>query len=124
MGIPSYFAFALGCVIGLLIYGPVKRWIVGLRQAIRDRRQQSGSQRKGMLALLVIFATGHPAPWLLLVGLPYGFYRLWNDPLWPMWLWLLAGALLAPVFFTIFDVRRAVRLRQTRESPPAMVEHE
>ena len=94
MAVPTYFALLLGAAIGLLVYGPVRRWAAGLRQAVRDRRARARGRRNS-LALLFIFATMHPAPWLLLLGLPYAVYRIATDPLRATWLCILAGALLA-----------------------------
>lgn len=113
-GIPLYFAFPLGCLMGLLLYGPVKRWIVTLRRTLLDISRRRGTQRNGTVKLLVIFATMHPAPWLLLIGLPYGVYRLWLDPLRPMWSCVLAGALLAPALFALYESRTASLVRQAQ----------
>ena len=102
-------ALLLGCIIGLLAYGPVKRWVMTLRLRIMDRDERSDTQRKGLGALLLIFATLHPAPWLLLIGIPYGIYRVWGDPQRGMWLWVLAGLILGPLFLVIVEVIRSRR---------------
>jgi len=84
--IPLSAALVLGAVLGLLVYGPVQRWLVTLLRTLRDPRRRTSF-------LMAIFATLHPAPWLLLIGLPYGAYRLWSDPLRGMWACVLTGAL-------------------------------
>jgi hypothetical protein len=108
-GIPSYIDFLIGCVIGLLVGAPVRRWVLALRREILERRRHADAQREGSLKLLVMFATLHPAPWLVGVGVPYVLYRLWSDPLWPMWLWLIAGALAAPAVWLLIERRRSGR---------------
>ncbi len=105
--IPDYAALLLGCAIGLIVYGPVKRWLFTLRRTLRDPARRAGGGRQGTGKLLLIFATMHPAPWLLLIGLPYGAYRLWMDPLRGMWFLFLAGLLLAPALFALYEWRAA-----------------
>jgi len=109
--ISPIFAFAIGCVIGLLVYSPVRHWVATLRRTIRERAKSAGSQRKDSPALLVIFATMHPAPWLLLVGIPFAVYSLWHDPLRVMWLWVLGGAVTAPALLSLYRARRGAGQR-------------
>jgi hypothetical protein len=109
------FALLLGAVIGLLLFGPVQRWVATLVHTLRERRARDGEHRKGSGALLLIFATLHPAPWLLLLGLPYAVYRLWSDPLRWMWACLLAGALCAPLLLLAALALRRSRLRASQE---------
>jgi hypothetical protein len=110
-GIPPIFAFALGCVIGLLVYSPVRHWVVTFRKTIRARAKSGDSPRSGSGALLLIFATMHPAPWLLLVGVPYALYCLWNDPFRAMWLWVLGGAVTAPALLGLYQSRKGAQPR-------------
>ncbi len=118
MAVPIWFALLLGAAIGALMVGPVQRWIVALRRAIRIQRQRTGG-RKSSLALLFIFATMHPAPWLLALGLPYGVYRVLTDPLRATWLLVLSGALLAAVVIGLAQRRLAGRwLQAAPESAP------
>jgi len=111
MPVPSWFVLFLGAAIGLLMLGPVQRWVGALRRAIRVQRQRGGG-RKSSLALLLIFATMHPAPWLLAMGLPYAIYRVLTDPLRATWLLLLAGALAAATLAALAQRRRPGRLAQ------------
>lgn len=104
--IPLPCAALLGIVIGLLLFGPLRRWVITFGRTLRERRQRRGAQRQGTGALLLIFATLHPAPWLLLIGLPYGIFALWNDPLRVLWGTVLAGALLGPAALALYEAAR------------------
>lgn len=111
--IPASLALALGCLVGGLVYAPVKRWLTTLWGTLSDPARRARSGRGSSLKLLLIFATMHPAPWLLLIGLPYAVYVLWNDPLRWMWCCVLLGALLAAAVCAVFESwtarRRAAR---------------
>jgi hypothetical protein len=111
--VPPLFALLIGAMIGLLLYGPVKRWIVTLRRTLRERARNKDSQRAGSTKLLVIFATMHPAPWLIVIGLPYGIYRLWSDPLRLTWGCLLAGSILGALLMVAYEALCRARARQT-----------
>ena len=91
----------------MLGYGPVQRWIVGLKRAIREQRQQTGRQRKGTQFLLLIFATMHPAPWLLIIGIPLAIYQVLFDPLRWMWLRIIVGAVIAVGLLVFYDSKKA-----------------
>ena len=106
------FALALGCVIGALLYGPVKRWILTLTRTLRARAARGERRAAGSSALLLIFATLHPAPWLLLAGLPYAVYRLWSDPLRVIWASLLAGMLLSALLALLYAAAGRMRGRR------------
>lgn len=108
MAVPTWFALLLGAAIGVLVCGPVLRWTGGLRQAIRAQRARAPGHRSS-IALLLIFATMHPAPWLLLLGLPYAAYRIATDPLRATWLCILAGALVAGVLAALVQRRWMAR---------------
>ncbi len=86
----------VGCVFGLAIYPPVARWL-GLCHRLLFTRQGradiTSTRQKLLLGAIALLM--HPAPWLLLVGVPYAAWRLWSDPTGPLWLWFAAGALLA-----------------------------
>jgi hypothetical protein len=112
-GLPPYLALLLGCLIGLLGYGPVKRWLVTLRQAIDDQMERPDEQRKDSRALLLIFATMHPVPWLLLLGIPFALYQVAFSPLRSMWLWLFAGVAVGVVPIHFFETMSAARSRRT-----------
>lgn len=86
-----WLALLVGSIAGLLVCGPLKRWMVGLVGAIRDLRTRPDARAGRRLKLLLIYLTGHPAPWILMIGLPYAAYRLWVDPLRFTWFCVLAG---------------------------------
>lgn len=94
--VPLPVAFLLGGLIGVLVCPPMRRWLEGLRRALRQARDAGPGARPSSGKLLAIFVTMHPAPWLVVLGIPYVLYRAWTDPLRAMWLCLLAGAMVVP----------------------------
>lgn len=115
-GIPPYLALLLGCLIGLLGYGPVSRWFVTLRQGIDDQMERPDEQRKDSRTLLLIFATMHPVPWLLLLGVPFALYQIAFGPLRSMWLWLFAGVGLGAVPLYLYGSFSAARARRSGDA--------
>ncbi len=111
-------AALLGAVIGVLLFGPLRRWVLTLRRTLQQRRRQRGAQRRGAGPLLLIFATLHPAPWLLLVGLPYAAYALWADPLRALWASVLGGAILVPAGVVLYEAWHRRRVTAPRRSVP------
>jgi hypothetical protein len=110
--VPPVIALLIGSLIGGLLYGPVRRWVVTLTTTLRERAHHPGSRKAGSTKLLLIFATMHPAPWLLIIGLPYGVYRLWSDPLRVTWACLLAGAALGALLMLGYEVFIRSRMRR------------
>ena len=55
------------------------------------------------------------SPWLLIIGLPYGVYRLWSDPLRVTWACLLAGAALGALLMLGYEVLSRSRLRPPQQ---------
>jgi hypothetical protein len=101
-GIPPYFAFLLGGVIGLAGYGPVKRWIGGLRRA-REQAERPDAQGNDSQLLLVIFTTMHPAPWIFVVGVPFALYQLTFGPVPLLWLRLMVGMLIGIALILLYE---------------------
>jgi sterol desaturase/sphingolipid hydroxylase (fatty acid hydroxylase superfamily) len=105
-GLPPYLAFLLGGLIGVVSYGPVKRWIVALRRALAHPQEQpSEVQGNDSRLLLLIFATMHPAPWLLIVGTPFALYQLTWGPLPLMWLRVFVGMLMGVALILLHETR-------------------
>ena len=111
IGIPPYLAFLLGGVFGVLVYGPIKRWIVGLRRALRDQAGQPAGPSKQPQLLLLIFTTLHPAPWLLILGALFAGYQLAFGPLPRMWLQMIGGVLIGITLTLLCETQLARRLR-------------
>ena len=111
------FALLLGAVIGVLLYGPIQRWVLTFRRTLRERAAQGAGQRPASKALLLIFATLHPAPWLLIIGLPYAVYRLWYDPLRVTWACLLAGGVAGALLVAAFEAWTRTRSRAPARAP-------
>ena len=40
---------------------------------------------------MLFFSIVHPVAWLLVLGIPYGLYRIISDPPSPGWLWFFGG---------------------------------
>ena len=84
----------IGCLFGLAIYPPVARWLGLFRRLLLTRQGRcdiTSTRQKLMLGAIALLM--HPAPWLLLVGVPYAIWRLWREPTGPLWLWFALGAL-------------------------------
>ena len=121
IAIPPWFALLLGAAIGLLSYGPVKRWMIGLRRARVDQTAGADTQSAETRALLVIFTTMHPAPWLLILGVPVAVYQLLFGPLRVTWLWLILGVLTGVAAIFLYEnafLRKSKGLRQRPRSIP------
>lgn len=110
-GVSPLFAFLLGAAIGVLSYGPFKRWLIGLKRASLDQMRRPHAQREDSQALLLMFATLHPAPWLLILGIPVALYQLVFGPLRWIWCCLVAGAAVAAALIVIHEriLARGVR---------------
>jgi hypothetical protein len=111
VGIPSYFAFAVGMMVGALGYGPVNRWYLSVRREFIKQYEQPELQRKDSRKLLFIFATMHPAPWLFILGIPFALYQLAFGPLPVMWSWVIGGVLLGVGMQVLYRTRIAPRPR-------------
>jgi hypothetical protein len=111
-GIPPYMAFLLGTVIGIASYGPVKRWVAGLRRARAAQAERPDAQREDSRLLLLIFATMHPAPWALIFGVPFALYQLTLGPLPMMWLRLIAGMTMVMALIFVYENKLAGRSRR------------
>jgi hypothetical protein len=121
IAIPPWFAFLLGAAIGVLSYGPVKRWMIGLQRARVDQAAAPDTQSAQTRALLVIFTTMHPAPWLLILGVPVAAYQLLFGPLRVAWLWLILGVLTGVAAIFLYEsafLRKSSELHQRPRSIP------
>ena len=112
-GVRPDIAFLIGLMIGAAIYGPSRRWILGLRGAIRGLRADPDRQRRHTLKLLFIFVTMHPVPWLILIGVPFAAYRILVDPRRMMWLSLSGGVTLAIIAWAAYDAWVAAQSRRS-----------
>ena len=112
IGIPPNLAFLLGGVIGIVSYGPVKRWMTALRRARAETSERPDAQGKDSQLLLLIFATMHPAPWVLILGVPFALYQLTFGPLPMMWLRLIAGMIIGMALIMLYENKWAGRSRR------------
>jgi len=113
--VPPAVALLIGTLIGVLLFGPVRRWVDTLVRTLRERSRNTQNRLAGSTKLLLIFATLHPAPWLILIGLPYGIYRLWSDPLRLIWGCLLAGSILGALVMVAYETFGRARSRRADE---------
>jgi hypothetical protein len=111
IGIPSHLAFLCGGLLGVVSYGPVKRWMVTLRRELAHPTERPGAERKDSTPLLLIFATMHPAPWLVAGGVPFALYQLTLGPLPLMWLRLIVGIMMGIALMRVYETKLAGRLR-------------
>jgi len=106
-GVRGDLAFLIGLMIGFAVYGPAKRWVIGLRRALDDLLQRPDRRRGHTMKLLFIFVTMHPVPWLIGVGIPFALYQIVVDPLRIMWMWLSIGVAVATAAMIVYDARVA-----------------
>jgi hypothetical protein len=69
----------------------------------------------------MIFTVVHPVPWLLIVGLPFGVFRLITDPPSEPWLWFYGAAATSLVGIFVFStvaVRRIQRNAVKKANAP------
>jgi hypothetical protein len=120
--LPPFWTLPFGCLVGVMAFSPVSRWFgFFLTVVIKDSRR-TGVVFSGSRLLPILFATVlNPIPWLLLLGVPYGAYKLWLNPPSPTWQWFLAGCVLGPLLLVIYVAvifRRVRRAKLARDASP------
>lgn len=101
-------AFVPGLFAGSMCFGLIVHWITLLLSGLRRNPIAAPLPTTGRIWGR-IFAVIHPVPWLLLIGLPYGIWRLLTDPPAPGWRWFFAGmaaAVLGSVLMAVVAVKR------------------
>jgi hypothetical protein len=96
--LPAFFVAPLGVLAGLFGVLFVGHWVTLVLGALGitarttpDRTARTPSKVGLILAVL------HPAPWLLLVGVPYGAIQLLQHPLGAEWKWFIGSAVVSMV---------------------------
>ena len=108
---PAFVAFLPGLLAGSLCLSLVTHWITLLLSGWRRNPIDAPLPTTGRVWARV-FTAVHPVPWLLLLGLPYGTYRLLTDPPTAGWLWFFAGmftAIVGTVVMVVFTLKRNPR---------------
>ena len=107
-----------GILAGSIIVQFVIHWAHLLLAGLRRDSDSSPSPEQSKLNWALLFAVIHPVPWLLLVGVPYGIFRLVQNPPADGWLWFFGGI----VFWVIaclllaYLVTRKVRARSATKT--------
>jgi len=86
----AFVAFLPGMLAGSLCFTIVVHWVTLLFSGWRRNPIDAPLPSTGRV-LARVFTVIHPAPWLVLVGIPYAIYRLVSDPPAAGWRWFLAG---------------------------------
>ena len=104
---PAFVSFLPGLLAGSLCLSLVTHWITLLLSGWRRNPIDAPLPTTGRVCAHVLTVV-HPVPWLLLLGIPYGTYRLLTNPPTAGWLWFFAGMLTAIVgtlVVVVFNVK-------------------
>lgn len=104
----DFAAFIPGLLAGSKCFGLIVHWVTLLLSGLRRNPIAAPLPTTGRIWGR-IFTVIHPVPWLLLIGLPYGIWRLVTDPPAPAWRWFFAGmaaAFVGSILMAIVAIRR------------------
>jgi hypothetical protein len=96
--LPAFFVAPLGILAGLFGVLFVGHWVTLVLGALgkTERAAPDQAARKPSKVGLIL-AVLHPAPWLLLVGVPYGAIQLIQHPVGPEWKWFIGSAVISMI---------------------------
>jgi hypothetical protein len=97
-GLSAFWLVLLGVVAGFFYAPLLVHWLSLFLSAIGKfpaTTKREAVARRSMLG--VSLAVIHPAPWLLLVGVPYAFVHFHDRPAWADWLWFIGSAIVTSV---------------------------
>ncbi len=104
----------LGGLIGVVGEGPIRRWVATLRSTRSGAPTRPGAPRDDA-GLMTMFVALHPAPWALLLGLPFLAYQLTLGPMPMLWALLALGMACGAVLSRVAAARVAKSRRWTRD---------
>lgn len=108
--LPAFFAVVPGLMLGLLCVPLVTHWIALLLTALGKPDPRRVATPSGRV-WPTVFTVVHPVPWLVLLALPFGIYRLIVKTPTAPWLWFF-GAIATTLIAMIalgFSFARRVR---------------
>lgn len=122
-GMPPYWTVLPGIFAGLFFVAMSASWISLFLSAIGklpEPPNQGAVKKASKIGTVLAFV--HPAPWLLLVGVPYALVHFYDRPSWPQWLWFIGTALVVAtaqltLAFSVFYRNRS-KVRNQEEAPP------
>jgi hypothetical protein len=92
-GSTVFWPIEVGFIVGWFYFVFLGHWlrrfltVIGRPPATGKRQTAAEASKFG-----VLIAAIHPAPWLLLIGVPYGFIHFHGRPAEGEWLWFLGAA--------------------------------
>ena len=107
----AVFAFLPGFFAGSMFFGVIVHWIILFLSGWRRNPIDAPLPMTGRI-LARTFTVLHPAPWIVLFGIPYGIYRLATQPPAAGWRWFFAGMAAA---FLVMLMPLAVLLMRRRQ---------
>jgi len=93
---PALLAFIPGLFAGSMLFGFFTHWVTLLLGGWRRNPIGAPLPLTGRVWAR-IFTVIHPLPWLLLIGIPFGIYKLLTNPPTPGWRWFFGGMVAAVV---------------------------
>jgi threonine/homoserine/homoserine lactone efflux protein len=86
---PIEVGFVVGWLYFILLGNWLRRFLTVIGRPLPTGKRQPGAEvsRFGL-----VIAAIHPAPWLLLIGVPYGFIHFHGRPAEVQWLWFVGSA--------------------------------
>ena len=108
---PSFWTIPLGMFAGILCVPFITHWLRLLLTTIGKHPDNDPLPPPRNVGL-IIFTVLHPVPWLLIVGLPLGVFRLYSQPPSDQWLWFFGAAATSLVGLFVFSFTAARRIRQ------------
>ena len=123
-GVPPYWTVVPGLFAGLFYVALCSKWASLFLSAIGRLPEplKQGAVNKAS-TIGIVLSMIHPAPWLLLVGVPYALVHFYQRPSWLAWVWFIGTALIvaiAQVTFVLSMIYRNRReIRKKSEAGPA-----
>jgi hypothetical protein len=105
----------VGFFCGFLCYGFFSHWFRLLLMSLGKHPPKEAAPDAGARRGAIVFMSLHPVTWLIVLGLPWGLYRLTVNPPPLRWLLFIAVALfglILPALIGVVAVKRLVAKRR------------
>jgi uncharacterized membrane protein len=107
----------LGLFAAVTFFSLSVGWCRRLLSALGKLPPQSGGAAASKASKFGVSLTLiHPAPWILLLGIPYGFMHFYRQQYWSEWLWFIGAAMFTLAAFALLA---ALIMRRNRRRAAA-----